>query len=133
MSIGRPFTYRLPVYLALAGIVVGALADLACPLTASADSAPVRVTLNTHFGNAPLDIRVRILVTPHPDNRAVCVVVNGPLRETSSCFPHDNRNVSERTVSFVRLPEGEYAIWAVLLRADTKDGIMSAAATVNVQ
>lgn len=127
------FTYRLLIYLGLLAVVLAGLADIACPATTSADPAPITLTLDKHQGFGPLDVRAYIRVTPHPDNRAVCVFVNGPLKETSSCFPHLPTDTSQRSVRFVDLRGGEYAIWAVLLREGNKDGIASVAATVNIQ
>ncbi len=121
----RSYSYRLPMLLALAGVIAGALLDVACPRQAPPDVArlsaasEVIVSLDKYAAMAPVDVRVRILVAKHPDNRALCVFVDGPRRESSSCFPHTPTDFSERTVSFVRLPAGTYSFWAVLMRADS--------------
>ena len=93
---------------------------------------PVRLTVDKHFGFAPLDIRARLLIAPHEDTRSACVVVDGPLRTDSSCFPHTKDDLSERVVQFKRLPAGGYTLWAEVRRKDGST-VASAPVTVDVQ
>jgi hypothetical protein len=79
-------------------------------------SSEVSVTLDKYVAMAPATVRVRIIVAKHAANRALCVFVDGPRREDSSCFPHTSADLSERVVTFARLPAGTYQFWAVLMR-----------------
>ena len=112
------FSYRLPVWLGFAGLLLALALDMACPTPATAAIATVRLTLDKYTGFAPLNIRVRMLVEPADTNRTLCVFVEGPLRETNSCFPHTPAESQERTVLYVELPPGDYTFWAVLQRSD---------------
>ncbi len=129
--INARYSHHLPMLLALAGVIVAAVLDVACPRQAPSDvlrllrvlipapsaESEVRVTLDKYAAMAPTSVRVRILVAKHADNRGLCIFVDGPRREDSSCFPHTPSDFSERVVTFSRLPAGTYQFWAVLMRA----------------
>jgi len=80
--------------------------------------AVVTLTVTPTVVAAPATIRATLRVEPHDANRYLCIYVDGPLRETSSCFPHTNRDLRHRVVEFVRLPAGDYDLWAAVQRAD---------------
>jgi hypothetical protein len=116
----RVYSWRFPVWLALAGVVVGAFFDLACPRVAEpAEPTPVKISANPMVGFGPLPVRIRAVVANHPDNVMMCIWVDGPLRFTSSCHPHTSQSLSERTLT-ITLPEGEYLIWAEIHRTENR-------------
>jgi hypothetical protein len=126
----KRYSWRLPVLLALVGMVIGAALDVACP-TAPLVSGPyarldaaeqvIKVSLDVYRGFAPKDVRVTILATHDDTNREICIFISGPLRQDSSCFPHRAADVSQRSVLFSRLPAGDYEFWAVLIRQAPDD------------
>ena len=134
------YIWRLSVLLALAGIAVGAMLDVACPIPVDEAYGPnaqlnaAEPTVEVSFqlcsikgvcksgtvAFAPMDVRVLIHIQHDDTNRGVCIFITGPLREDSSCFPHTRVNFSQRSVLFRNLPEGTYTFRAVLRRIDTE-------------
>lgn len=116
----RAYRYPFPILIALAGIIIGGLLDVACPQRAEGAESPISISVDRQVGFAPLNIRIRLLITPHPDNRFGCIVVDGPLKYSSSCFPHNGESLSERINYINRLPEGVYVISGEVRRAGGK-------------
>lgn len=100
---------------------VGCLGLVLWAAIAAAGDVPVRVTASQLKGFAPLTVRFTVTVD-QPNVEGVCIVVAGPLMETSSCQPHDTR---QRTLSIRDMPAGEYEVWAVAIEKHTGKGTRS--------
>lgn len=116
------YGWRLPVWLALAGIVVAALLELACPTLAEAQDSrpPVSITVTPRQGLAPLVSRVTVTIPMHPENVEICLHMDGPLRGNTSCHPHQGTGAQPQKVSQWTLPQGTYLFWAVIHREQNK-------------
>lgn len=108
-------TYRFPIYLALLGVLAGAIWDVACPAPADAAQstpAPITLSITPRVGFAPLVTRVTIRVAAHAENVEVCLYMEGPLRSNTSCWPHHGTGAGPQKVSTWTLPAGVYGFRA---------------------
>jgi len=83
---------------------------------------PIEVTAAPRIALAPSDVRVRIRVEPHTENRLLVVVLAGDNYYRSSQIPLDGdkeATTHERSYIGVRAP-GHYMISAILQRQGEK-------------
>lgn len=78
--------------------------------------SPVAIQLDKRSGFAPLNIRAKITVEPHEDNRMVCLVADGG-QYRSSCWEHVGVKAPvTQWVELKRLQEGAYVVTVAVQR-----------------
>ncbi len=91
---------------------------LARPLSAE---TPITLRVYPLVSFAPASIRLTILVPHHPDNRSVCVSLEGDSGfSRSSCYTHEAGGRVMTLINYPDLPAGAYSAVAEVFRA--KDG-----------
>lgn len=92
---------------------------LCCLLVYTALSAePARVLVTVEHGRvrfAPADIRLRVTVEPHAQNRHLLVEADGPAFYRSSYEALTGESPRTRWVNWRAAPEGEYDIRATVI------------------
>jgi hypothetical protein len=115
----RTYPWYSPALMGLAAVLIAGLWDVACPRAAEPAEPEIRISANPLRGFAPLNVRVRLMITNHPDNVELCVYVDGLDRVQNSCMPHTSTDLMEKIVHF-QLPAGDYLIWAEIHRTENR-------------
>lgn len=66
-------------------------------------------------------VLIRVTTPRNPQNRAVCIVVDGPMLR-SSCWDNGPTEALRREFRYAGLPAGEYVVAAVLEWVDEEKG-----------
>ena len=85
-------------------------------------SKALELRLNVRVCGAPCNLRIIARVDPHPDNRLLSLIVDGPDYYSSHDIPleGDTAPITQRDVWFPGLPVGDYTIEGIVTRANAK-------------
>ena len=99
-------------------------------LAHSAAPKSVDFVVSPAVGYAPLNVKVRITVPPHVDNRYFCLAYDSGAFGASTCRDHGPTAPVSTWIDLKALPEGEYRILVELHR--TSDVIITPSQQVKV-
>lgn len=100
----------------------GSLGRMPLPAVVGMSGAAVKIAVSPRTGMAPREITVTATITPHPDNRVLVLILDGPkyLRQdiALNTVEHDDQRTFQRR--FKDWPAGRYDVRAVLIRTGTQ-------------
>ena len=101
---------------------------LACILSLGAGEPPATsIKLSANFGGAPLTLRVDTRTEQHPDNRALCVTIDGPNYFRSSCEQLDGDKAPKFSrFEFRDIPGGDYVVVGEVIRTNDRHLVTAA-------
>lgn len=105
---------------------------LAVFMLLGARSADVTLTVSPAVAFAPATLRLTLLITPHPDNRAVCLEYDGG-EYSRSCWDLTAESPRQTVVRRYVGTAGEYEAVATVYRTDEHGRQSSTAAHVRFQ
>jgi hypothetical protein len=83
--------------------------------TATAKEAPLRASVSPSFATAPASLRVRAMVEPADDNRALDIVADSGGYFRSSRIELSGAEAARtHTIEFRAMPEGAYQVLVIL-------------------
>lgn len=102
-------------------------------VTAAETPRPITIQLSQHVCQSPCELRIRMRIEPHPDNRKARIDVEGPRLARGSEFPLEGDS-APRTVEvwYHGLPGGSYGVRAALARVGAKNPIYTPVETLLV-
>jgi hypothetical protein len=84
-----------------------------------ATESRLRIEVTPRISAAPAVVRVRAIVTPDAENRALQIVADSGAFYRSSMVPLDGANAAAITETTLKnLPGGEYEVMVILISAD---------------
>jgi hypothetical protein len=99
-------------------IVLIAATTLLSATPGNATDSRLRIEVTPRISRAPAEVRIRAIVTPSEDNRALKIVVDSPDYFRSSYVQLAGADAASVTVtSFKNLPGGDYDVSVTLIDA----------------
>jgi len=93
--------------------------------SSDASDSRLRIEVTPRISLAPADVRVRVIVEPHPDNRALQIVADSGDYYRRSVVPLEGDNAAHVTETTLRnLPSGAYEISVVLVNRNGEQTIV---------